>query len=200
MSALSHPVLRPVYVLLDTSGSTVRNGFAAACATALPQLVHAAGRHPGVLLSVLTYGTQAQTLLAISDPAEVHFIPELLPAGLSSLASALRLLARSVRQDTSQLTADGLVCLPPGALVVADGLATDPAADLMSARDELDAAVAEVAGPAAPAPTPVYTSPPDDGDRLAVAGLRMTFRLLAPGTPGELAASVLAVFEEVLDS
>lgn len=200
MSALSHPVLRPVYVLLDTSGSTVRNGFAAACATALPQLVDAAGRRPGVLLSALTYGTQAKTLLPISDPAEVRFIPELLPMGLSSLASALRLLAGSVRQDNSQLIADGLVCLPPSALVVADGLATDPAADLMSARDELDAAVAELNGSAAPAPTPVYTSLPDDGDWLAVAGLRMTFRPLAPGTPGELAASVVAVFEEVLDN
>lgn len=200
MTALSHPRLRPVYVLLDTSGSTLRNGFAPACEEVLPQLVDAAGRRPGILLSVLTYGTQAKALLTISDPANIRFIPELLPAGLSSLASGLRLLAESVRQDTAQLTADGLVCLPPSALVVADGLPTDPAADLMTARDALDAAVAGITGAAAPTPAPVYTSRRDDGDRLAVTALRMAFRPLTPGTPTELAASVLAEFENMLDS
>jgi uncharacterized protein YegL len=200
VTTLSRPGLRPVYVLLDTSGSTVRNGFAAACEQALPQLVDAASRRPGVLLSVLCYGTQAKALLTISDPADIRFIPELLPAGLSSLASGLQLLAESIHQDTAQLTADGLVCLPPSALVVADGLPTDPAADLVAARDVLDAAVAEVAEPAAPAPAPVYVSRPDDGDQLAVAALRMTYRPLAPGTPAELAASVLAEFENLLDS
>lgn len=200
MTALSPPVLRPAYVLLDTSGSTVRNGFASACEQVLPRLVDAAGRRPGVLLSVLTYGTKATALLAISDPADIRLIPGLLPAGLSSLASGLRLLADSVGQDVAQLTADGLVCLPPSALVVADGLPTDPAADLMLARDALDAAVAALAGLAAPASAPVYTSRPDEGDRLAVTALRMTFRPLASGTTAELAAAVLAEFESMLDS
>jgi hypothetical protein len=198
VSEPDRPVLRPVYVLLDTSGSTVRNGFVSACERVLPQLVDTAGQRPGVLLSVLTYGTQAEVLLSISEPGDISFIPALRPAGLSSLASGLQLLAGSVRQDIAQLTADGLACLPPGMLVIADGLPTDPAAGLLAARDALDTAVAGLPGPAAQAPAPVYASRPDEGDQLAVTGLRMAHHPLPQGTPAELASSVLRVFGDVL--
>jgi uncharacterized protein YegL len=190
--------LRPVYVLLDTSGSTVRDGFSSACERALPQLVDAAGRHPGVRLSVLTYATKAQSLVPISVPDDIGFIPVWVPAGLSSLASGLWLLAESVRQDTSQLAADGLACQPPCALVVADGLPTDPAADLLAARGALDAALAELADTAVRTPDLVYAALPDDGDRLAIAGLCMAFRQLTLATPDEMAASILAVFDDLL--
>ena len=199
---------RAVYVLLDASGSTVTGGFAAGCEQAMPLLIDSAASRPGLLMSVLAYGTQADTLVRLSEPADIKLIPAVTPAGLSSLAAGLRLVAESVGRDAARLAADGIACLPPAVLVLADGLPTDPAAALLAARAELAAALAaaltatlaaalaETSGEAGAMP-PVFAAPPGT-DRLAVAGLSMTFEPLAPGTPGELAASVLAVFEHLL--
>lgn len=192
---------RPVYVMIDTSGSTRRGGFAVGSQLALPQIVDAAASHPGLLVSVLGYGSRADTLVWLTQPAGIELIPAVTPTGLSSLAAGLRLLAESVGQDASRLAADGIVCLPPAVLVLADGLPTDRAADLFDARsaldDALDAAVHRAADSGALGPAPVFAAPLDT-DPLAVAGLRMTFEPLARGTPADLAASVAAVFARLL--
>lgn len=201
MSASGGPV-RPVYILLDTSGSTVRGGFAAARSQAMPMLIDAAARHGGLLLAILGYGTRAGHLVWLSDPADIRLIPEVIPSGLSSMAAGLRLLADSVRTDTARLAADGMTCLPPAMLIVADGLPTDPALVLLEARSALDDAIADAAAtqhPGAPAASlaPVFAAPPDT-DRLAIAGLRMDFYPLAADTPDALAGSVAAAFREII--
>ncbi len=192
---------RPVYVMIDTSGSTLRGGFAAGSQRALPQLVDVAASHLGVLMSVLAYSTRADTIVWLSEPASIELIPAVTPAGLSSLAAGLRLLADSVGHDASRLAADGVPCLPPAVLVLADGLPTDPAADLLDARSALDDALGAAgrgaANGGAPGPAPVFAAPPGT-DQLAVAGLRMTFEPLAAGTPGDLARCVVAVFARML--
>lgn len=191
-----HPedAARLAYVLFDTSGSTVRNGFCSGCEQTLPMLVDAAGQRPGVLLSMLAYGTDARILVALSDPGDIRLIPSLTPEGLSSLAAGLRLLADTIRRDTAQLAADGVAFLPPRLLVVADGLPTDAAAELLAARDELEAELA--AGP--DSPEPVCAVPPGDSERLVAAGLGMKFFPLASGGGTELAASVAEAFQGVL--
>ncbi|WP_300608287.1 hypothetical protein [Trebonia sp.] len=199
----AHPAdgaVRPVYVVIDASGSTLRGGFATASQRALPQLIDAAAGHPGLQMSVLAYGTRADTLVWLTEPADIELIPAVTPAGMSSLAAGLRLLADSVRHDASRLTADGVRCLPPAVLVLADGLPTDPAADLLDARSALDDALdtaARAAADGGPAgPVPVFAAPRDT-DPLAVAGLRMTFEPLAAGT-GDLAGYVVAIFARLL--
>jgi hypothetical protein len=194
--------LRPVYVIRDTSGSTVRGEFALGCEQAMPLLVDAAARQRGLLLSVLAYGTRADTLVWLTEPADIELIPSVTPAGLSSLAAGLRLLAASVPADASRLAADGVDCLRPAVLVLADGLPTDPAAELLDARSALDDALD--AAPFSKAdgitdPVPVFAAP-GDTDPLAVAGLRMTFEPLAAGPPGDLAVCVVAAFDRLLAS
>ncbi len=185
---------RPVYVMLDLSGSTVRGGFAACRDQSIPALVDEAGRHPGLLVSVLGYATEASTLVWLSDPADIELIPGVAPAGLSSLAAGLRLLADTAREDMARLAADGLACLPPAALIVADGLPTDPPDDLLAARSLVDDSLADVGGLAAP---PVFAAPAPT-DRLAVAGLRLNFHPLDDSTPASLTSSVLDAFARLL--
>jgi uncharacterized protein YegL len=198
VSAPDGPV-RPVYILLDTSGSTVRGGFAAGRGQAMPMLIDAAARRGGLLLAILGYGTQARTLVWLSDPADIRLIPEVPPAGLSSLTAGLRLLADSVRADAARLAADGVACLPPAALIVADGLPTDPATVLLKARSELDEAIADAVAAQYPEDSmvPVFAAPPDT-DQLAIAGLRMDFHPLVTDTPDALAGSIAAAFREFI--
>jgi hypothetical protein len=185
---------RPVYVLLDMSGSTVRGGFAAGRDQAIPLLIDEATRYPGLLVSVLRYATQADTLVWLSHPEDIKLIPATVPAGLSSLAAGLRLFAASAREDAARFAADGIACLPPVALIVADGLPTDPADQLLAAREELDVALTEAGGLASP---PAFAAPAYT-DRLAVAGLRMDFHLLDDSGPASLASSILAAFVRTL--
>jgi hypothetical protein len=185
--------VRPVYLLLDTSGSTGRAGFADGRDQAMPLVVDQAARLGGLAVAVLIYGTRADTLVWLSDPADIKLIPAVRPGGLSSLAAGLRLLADSVRSDTARLAADGVDCLPPVALVVADGLPTDGAGALLDARAELATALTD-AGATAP---PLFAAPAAT-DRLAVAGLRMEFHPLDSTTPVTLAWSVLGAFGRLL--
>ncbi|MGH3192580.1 MAG: hypothetical protein ACRDPY_35645 [Streptosporangiaceae bacterium] len=201
MSAPDGPV-RPAYILLDLSGSTVRGGFAAARDQAMPVLIDAAADDGGLLLAILGYGTQADTLVWLSDPADIKLIPEVPPVGLSSLAAGLRLLANSMRADAARLAADGIACLPPAALIVADGLPTDPAPALLDARSELDDAIADAVASQltdvqVDSPAPIFAAPPDT-DWLAIAGLRMDFYPLTTDTPDALAASIAAAFSEFI--
>ncbi len=201
MSAFDGAV-RPVYVLLDISGSTVRDGFAAGLSQAMPLLIDAAAHQGGLLLAILGYGTRADTLVWLSNPADIRLIPEVRPVGLSSMAAGLRLLADSVRADTARLAADDITCLLPAALIVADGLPTDPAPVLLEARSALDEAVADAAATlSAGAPVeglvPVFAAPAET-DRLAIAGLGLDFHPLAAGTPDALAGSIAAAFRGII--
>jgi uncharacterized protein YegL len=185
---------RPVYIMLDVSGSTVRGGFAACRDQSIPALVDEASRHPGLLVAVLGYATEANTLVWLSDPADIELIPGVTPAGLSSLAAGLRLLAHTAREDMARLAADGIASLPPAALIVADGLPTDTPDDLLAARGLVDDSLADVGGLAAP---PVFAAPAPT-DRLAVAGLRLNFHPLDDATPASLTSSVLDAFARML--
>jgi hypothetical protein len=161
----------------------------------MPLLIDRAVHQGGLAVAVLMYGTRADTLVWLGDPADLKLIPAVRPGGLSSLAAGLRLLADSVRSDGARLAADGLACLPPAALIVADGLPTDEAGALLDARAELGAALTDVGGPAAP----LVFAAPAGTDRLAVAGLGLDFHPLDTATPVTLALSVLAAFDRVLD-
>jgi uncharacterized protein YegL len=190
-------VRQPVYVLVDTSGSTARGGFAAACAQLLPMLIDAAAQRAGLLISVLCYGTQARLLVGLNAPGDISMIPVLVPGGLSSLAAGLRLLAESVRQDARQLVADGIDCLPPAVLVLADGLPTDDDASLLAAANALADVAPGMAAPVCAMPLPVVT---EGAALLAIRGLGMDYLPLASGTPDAVASCALDVFACLLDA
>jgi uncharacterized protein YegL len=183
---------RAVYLLIDTSGSTVLQGFAEASEQALPLLMDAAAAVGGTRVCLLGYGSTAQVLLRLAVAADVQVIPPLAVSGLSSLASALTVLASLLQGDQAQLEADGLEWPGPAVLVLADGLPTDADEDLLAAREALD----EIAGP----DLVVHAAMPADTDRLAIAGLRMRLHPLRWRTPAEGAAAIVSVFQSILTS
>lgn len=180
-----------VYLLVDTSGSTVRDGFSAACNQVLPGVVEAVGQRTGALFSLLSFGTAASVLVRLSDPASIRVIPPLIPSGLSSLVAGLRLLAGCIDEDARQLSADGIGWRPPFAFVLADGLPTDPDVEVLAAREALDDFPAGTTAR-------LHAALPGDTARLAVAGLRMIFHPLLPATSADLPATILAAIEHSL--
>jgi hypothetical protein len=179
---------RPVYLLIDSSGSTVRNGFLNACHAAMPAVIAELERHGAggrVLVCMLRYGDDASVYVALQPVQNLSVIPPLVPSGLSSLAAGLRLLARRIEDDAGQLAADGVRYGTPVAVVLADGLPTDRAADVLAARAALDEEH--------PWGRPALTvAMPGQVDELAVAGLGARFHRLDDEAPGRLEASVVS--------
>src|SRR4051794_33555622 len=109
-----------LYVLTDTSGSTVRGGFNAGWNRALPSLVTVVERiaGPQTFISFLSYADDASVRIALQRVGDLEILPVLQAGGLSALASAFRLLARTIDEDCAQLAADGLGFEPPVAILV----------------------------------------------------------------------------------
>jgi Mg-chelatase subunit ChlD len=184
MSAMDPPPL--VYLVIDTSGSTVRNGFGQACNQALPGVVAALEEccGPSARLGLIAYGTAARCLVPLTPVADLEIIPALRPAGLSSVAAGLRLLATTLATDRHQLGADGVSAGGTLAVLVTDGLPTDPGGDVLAARDRLAAV--------SPVPPRLHVTVPPGIDALAIAGLGGTVHPLAGTGPAEVAASLVA--------
>ncbi|MEU7866501.1 vWA domain-containing protein [Dactylosporangium sp. NPDC049140] len=184
---MTHPaavVQRSLYLLADTSGSTTRGGFSGGWHLALPRLVALAeSLGPGHRISLLTYGDDASLRVPLTGASQLAMIPLMPPAGLSSLAAGLRLLARVVRQDRQQLRSDGIADAKV-ALIVADGLPTDADEVLLEARAGLDPHAVGLH----------LVAPPgeDREDRLALAALRATLYPLRTGDAGRIADSIVA--------
>lgn len=167
-----------VYVLADTSGSTVRDGFNEGWHLALPRLVALAeASGPDSRICFLSYDDEAQMRMPLIKAQDVTMIPWMPPGGLSSLASGLHLLARTTREDRQQLGTDGIPIGSVATLVVAHGLPTDSDDDVLAARESVQGEL--------------YVTAPLDGDRLAYAGLRASVHPMSTGTPGRVARSII---------
>jgi uncharacterized protein YegL len=180
-----------LYLLIDASGSTVRAGFNAGCNRALPELVTLLEERWGdaVRICLLSYGSGAAVRVPLTPVADLAMIPILTPDGLSSLASGLDLLGRTLEQDLRQLASDGVTSHPPVVVVLADGLPTDDGERVLRARAALDGV----------APPPVlHVAMPADTDALALAGLRASVHRLTLGDAEQVARSVLAVAEHAV--
>ncbi|MBO3737808.1 vWA domain-containing protein [Actinoplanes flavus] len=157
-----------VYLLLDVSGSTVRNGFHQRAAQALPAVVDRIERARGdqAWLGMVTYADQAALLIPLTRVTGLHHLPVPRPGGFSSLAAGLRMLASCTAHDTDQLAADGFATPRPIVVIVADGLPTDRDTDVLAARAALDA--------------DVHALLPGHVPALAAAGLRATLHHHGP--------------------
>ncbi|MGX6603195.1 hypothetical protein ACWKSP_13795 [Micromonosporaceae bacterium Da 78-11] len=172
-----------VYLLADTSGSTVRDGVNEGWHLALPQLVAVAERYgPDSRICVLTYADEATLQVPLISAHDLGMIPWMPPGGLSSLAAGLRLLARVIGADLRQLSFDGLTSGRVLTLVVAHGLPTDPVDEVLEAREPLDGT---------PHGTALHVIAPPGEDTLALAGLRATVHPMDVGDPGRVAGSIV---------
>jgi uncharacterized protein YegL len=181
-----------LYVLVDTSGSTIRGQVNAGVNMALPQFVACVEERFGSAgrFCLTSYGTDAVMRVPLARAADISFLPQLAADGLSSLAAGLTAVARAVAADRGQLLADGEDVPTPAVVVVADGLPTDAGDVLMDARDSLDeAGVREV-----------DLVVPDSVDTLAVAGLRVRRHTLTTGDPAGACGSMVAAVRRALAS
>jgi Mg-chelatase subunit ChlD len=174
-----------VYLLADTSGSTARGGFADGWRRAQPRLVAAVERG-GHRICFLSYADDATLRVPLLAARDLAFIPEMPAYGLSSLAAGLRLLAGVVDQDRRQLSADGITAGRAVAVVVADGLPTDPDERVLEARDALGD------------DTDLHLAVPPGEDRLALAGLRAVLHPLPDRDADKVAASITGAVESAL--
>jgi hypothetical protein len=168
----------PIYLLLDTSGSTARSRFVTAYNRCLPQLVDTLSSRtaPEPRLSVITYGTPAAVVLQLAPPAEIQHIPMLRPGGFGSLVAGFELLLRTMRSDLSQLEADLCTFDQPLAVVVGDDLPPDRAGPLLAARQALGR-LGEGRAPRLGVVMPLTV------DFLPVSGLRPAAFAAVPGDP-----------------
>jgi uncharacterized protein YegL len=184
--------VHPVYLVIDTSGSTVIDRWIDSCNSVLPHLMEALeGRaEKSYRLSVLGYGTEASVLLGLSEVRTVDLLPALWSRGFSSLASAISLLNATIRADMNQLKEDGVEHSPPIAAVVLHGLPTDSAESLLEACRALRDAMPSLRMVAvAPAGT----------DPVSLAGIGIIYHRLVAA--GEAAAQLgPAVVDTVLSA
>ena len=133
---------QPIYLVIDTSGSTVRDRWIDACNSVLPRVVESLEERQGhrseqaYLLCLLTYATTATLQFGLMDVSEINTLPALTPGGFSSLASALALLNEAVIADMIQLRSDGMGYAVPKVTVVMHGLPTDSASELVTIRSQ----------------------------------------------------------------
>ncbi|MEV6527255.1 hypothetical protein AB0M43_35530 [Longispora sp. NPDC051575] len=180
----------PIYLVADTSGSTVRNDFHAGWLRALPELVYLVEEHGDAgRVCVLTFATDAVVRVPLTAPARLTMLPATVPGGVTSLAAGLRRLADTVAADRAQFEADGITVRAPRVLVLMDGLPTDATPELLLARAALDA----VLGTAPP-----HLAVPAGADDLALAGLRMTVHRIADADPAEVAAGMVGAARSAL--
>ncbi|MET7970919.1 hypothetical protein [Micromonospora sp. NPDC005305] len=168
----------PVYVLADTSGSTVRDGFHEGLHLALPHLVRLAeDQGLDTRICLASYGDDATLQVPLIGARDLTMIPRMPAGGLSSLAAGLRMLVRVVSHDLRQLRSDGITTGRPVTLVVAHGLPTDRDQQVLAAREPLDSDLHVVA--------------PLGEDHLAFAALAATLHPMRTGIAGRVARSVI---------
>lgn len=176
-----------VYLLADTSGSTVRDGFNAGWNFALPLLVALAEQSDGGRISFLSYADDAALHVRLTPARDLTMIPWMPPGGLSSMAAGLRLLGRTIGEDRRQLRSDGLPPARAVTVVVADGLPTDADEEVLDAREQL-----------AREATALHVAAPPGEDLLALAGLRAAVHPVRAGDAATVAGSIVAAAQAAL--
>lgn len=147
-------MLLPIYLVCDLSSSMREGGRVAALDDALTSLRDTIWANPVVSdyarIGVVGFSGDASVLLPLCDLATADELPTLTPHGLTSYAAAFRLLRKTLREDSAQLTGDGYRVWRPLVFFVSDGEPTDhPAewhAELAALLDDANPARPEIVG------------------------------------------------------
>lgn len=117
----------PVYLLLDTSGSmtgepieAVKNG--------VQMMMHSLRQNPQAIetafLSIITFDSDAKQIVPLTDLASFQ-VPEIKASGLTSLGSALALLADKMETEVTKTTLEQKGDWKPMTFIMTDGVPTD---------------------------------------------------------------------------
>jgi uncharacterized protein YegL len=115
-------LVMPFYVICDVSGSM--SGDIAALQAGLEQLKADIMKDPVVddltMLSVIAFGTDAKTVVALAPPSEV-VIPQLQLMGGTDFGAAFREYHRAFEEDRARLKAEGKKVYRPCVFFLTDG-------------------------------------------------------------------------------
>lgn len=117
----------PVYLLLDTSGSmtgepieAVKNG--------VQMMMHSLRQNPQAIetayVSIITFDTDAKQIIPLTDLASFQ-VPEIKAQGVTSLGSALSLLADKMESEITKTTMEQKGDWKPMTFIMTDGVPTD---------------------------------------------------------------------------
>lgn len=117
----------PVYLLLDTSGSmtgepieAVKNG--------VQMMMHSLRQNPQAIetayVSIITFDTDAKQIIPLTDLASFQ-VPEIKAQGVTSLGSALSLLADKMESEITKTTMEQKGDWKPMTFIMTDGIPTD---------------------------------------------------------------------------
>ncbi len=117
----------PVYLLLDTSGSmtgepieAVKNG--------VQMMMHSLRQNPQAIetafLSVITFDSDAKQVVPLTDLASFQML-DIKASGLTSLGSALSLLADKMQTEITKTTLEQKGDWKPMTFIMTDGVPTD---------------------------------------------------------------------------
>src|ERR1700722_874140 len=94
----------PLYLVFDTSGSAIRDGWIDHCNRTLPTIVEALERSgPRVLFSLGAWSPAFRILIPLSPVAGLSLLPMLAAEGSERMSVALHSLSAHIEGDLSQL-------------------------------------------------------------------------------------------------
>lgn len=140
----------PLYLVLDTSGSTVRGRWIDDLNQMVPQIVEVMEASIGdwlpgeAFLSIISFGTSVDIQLPLTRLSDIQVLPALVAQGFTSLAGAFDLLTAVVDADMAQILSDAMTCSVVTAILVLGGLPTDAPTRLLHSRRALTTACPEL--------------------------------------------------------
>jgi uncharacterized protein YegL len=117
----------PVYIVIDTSQSM--SSFEDVLNDTIESLYDDLITSPRISdfahVSILSYNTDAEVVLQMTDVQSMSALPQLQCGGVTNFVKALRLLRERIEADVPQLNSAGREVLRPVAFLLTDGMPTD---------------------------------------------------------------------------
>ncbi len=117
----------PVYIMIDTSQSMTpfEDVLNETIETLYDELITSPRISEFAHVSILSYNTEAEVVLQMTDLQSLDALPQLQCGGVTNFVKALRLLRQRIEQDVPQLNESGREVLRPVAFLLTDGQPTD---------------------------------------------------------------------------
>jgi uncharacterized protein YegL len=117
----------PVYIMIDTSQSMspFEDVLNETIETLYDDLITSPRISEFAYVSILSYNTEAEVVLQMTDLQSMSALPQLQCGGVTNFVKALRLLRSRIEEDVPQLNSAGREVLRPVAFLLTDGQPTD---------------------------------------------------------------------------